>query len=177
MLDCKAYVLNSIDRTAAVAVRQGERLLDAARDAGPESLQSPIAEGAPINYPDPRNGATALHYIAAQGARPALRVLLKAGKLDFLAADDEGRLAAELAGLYGNDLPMERFLRAKAIRQAREAGLPLEQIYRRDAPFRTKPPLDFTSALQMYREIGGNAGSSDRNIPPAAGSSGQTPPK
>jgi hypothetical protein len=137
--EVKASILHSIDVLANSWVDIGERFLAAAEDADPERLEALAAQGAPLNYHDPRNGATALHYIAAQGARPAFRVLLKSGPLDFLARDGRGRLASELAGTYGRDLAMERFLLRKAIRQAREKGIPTRQIYRRDAPSRSAP--------------------------------------
>jgi hypothetical protein len=117
----------------------GERFLAAAEDADAERLETLSAEGGPVNYHDPRNGATALHYVGAQGARPALRALLKTGRCDFLARDGQGRLASELAGLYGRDLAMERLLLKKEISQAREYDVPLDQIYRRDAPSLPSP--------------------------------------
>jgi hypothetical protein len=135
--ELKASISRMLERIADSLVSQGERFLAAAEDASPERLEALAAKGAPVNYHDPRNGATALHYVAAQGARPALRALLKSGELDFLARDDRGRLASTLAGTYGRDLAMERFLLTKAIRQARESGIPLQQIYRRDAASRS----------------------------------------
>ena len=128
----KTSILRSLDQLADEWVTLGEKFLAAAEDADPERLLTLAAEGAPINYQDPRNGAAALHYIAAQAARPALRILLKIGGCDFLLRDEKGRLASDLAGVYGHDLVMERLLLNKEIRQAREAGVPMEQLYRRD---------------------------------------------
>jgi ankyrin repeat protein len=110
----------------------GEQFLAAAEDADPKQLESLAARAAPVNYRDPRNGATALHYVASQGARPAFRALLKIGRCDFLVRDNQERLASELAGTYGQDLAMERLLLKKEIRQARETGVPIDYIYRRD---------------------------------------------
>jgi len=90
-----------------------------------------------VNYPDPRTDAAALHYVAAQGARPAFRVLLKSGRCDFLIRDKRGRLASELAGVYGRDLAMERLLLKKEIAQARRQGVPLEEIYKTSSLART----------------------------------------
>jgi hypothetical protein len=133
----KMRMAETLDKVINSVIDSGEQLITAAESAEPEQIEDQIKQGAPVNYHDPRNGATALHYIAAQGARPALRVLLKSGELDFLARDDRGRLASTLAGTYGRDLAMERFLLTKAIRQARESGIPLQQIYRRDAASRS----------------------------------------
>ena len=122
------------------SVDLGERFLAAAEDADPERLEALVRQGAPVNYHDPWDGATALHYVAAQGARPAFRVLLKTGKCDFLARDDEGRLVSEMAGAYGRDLVMERLLLMKEIRQARRTGVPFDHIYRRDLTVRPTSP-------------------------------------
>jgi ankyrin repeat protein len=120
-----------ITQSASAWIDLGEKFLAAAEDADPEQLEALAAQNAPVNYRDPRTFATALHYVAAQGARPAFRALLKTGKCDFLLRDKWGRLASEMAGVYGGDLVMERLLQTKEIRQARETGIPLDHIYRR----------------------------------------------
>jgi ankyrin repeat protein len=139
-LQIKTYILRQLDRLADQWVDIGEEFIAAAEDADPERLEALAAQGAPINYHDPWNGATALHYVAAQGARPAFRVLLKTEKCDFLARDDEGRLVSEMAGAYGRDLVMERLLLMKEIKQARQTGVPLDHIYRRDLSAGPEPP-------------------------------------
>jgi ankyrin repeat protein len=133
------WFLNKMDQLADKYVHMGEHFLAAAEDGDGRILQTMAAQGAPVNYHDPRNGATALHYTASQGARPALRALLKTGKCDFLARDNQGRLASELAGVFGRDLVMERLLLTKAIRQAGEQGVPLDRIYHRDVASRPPP--------------------------------------
>jgi hypothetical protein len=135
--EMKASLLLSLDRLTDSFVSLGEQFLAAAEDADPDRLEALAAQGAPVNYHDPRNGLTALHYVAAQGARRAFRALLRIGGLDFLARDDRGRLASEMAGAFGRNLAMERLLFRKEIQQAREKGIPLEQLYRRDAAFRS----------------------------------------
>jgi len=137
--EMKASLLLSLDRLADSLVSLGEQFLVAAEDADPGRLEGLAAQGAPVNYHDPKNGATALHYVAAQGARRAFRALLRIGGLDFLARDHRGRLASEMAGVYGENLAMERLLFRKEIQQAREKGIPLEQLYRRDAAARSTP--------------------------------------
>ena len=133
----KRLMAEGVDRLINDVIDRGEQLITAAKNAEPEQIEDQIKQEAFVNYHDPRNGATALHYVAAQGARPALRALLKSRELDFLARDDRGRLASILAGTHGRDLAMERFLLTKAIRQARQRGIPLQQIYRRDAASRS----------------------------------------
>jgi len=89
----------------------------------PEGLQSVLDKGFPINFRDPQTGATALHILASGGARPALRVLLRAGGCDFLVRDYKGRLASELAYLYGRDPAMARLLGNKERIQGEAQGI------------------------------------------------------
>jgi hypothetical protein len=44
-----------------------------------------------------------------------------------------------MAGAYGHNLAMERLLFRKEIQQAREKGIPLEQLYQRAAAPRSAP--------------------------------------
>jgi hypothetical protein len=131
--------LHLLDELADRRVNFGEQFLAAAVEANPGRLRDLAEHGAPVNYQDPRNGATALHYVASQGARPAFRALLKIGQCDFLVRDNQGRLASELAGVYGRDMAMERLLLAREIKQAKTNGIPLEQIYRKDPVSRPAP--------------------------------------
>jgi ankyrin repeat protein len=137
--ELRREIRQSLDGFASAWIDLGEKFLAAAEDADPEQLEALAAQNAPVNYRDPRTFATALHYVAAQGARPAFRALLKIGKCDFLLRDKWGRLASEMAGVYGRDLVMERLLQTKEIRQARETGIPLDQIFRRSGA--TSRPL------------------------------------
>lgn len=104
-----------------------EALLQAARNADAEGLKREIEGGASANARDRQTGANALHYVASQGARPALRVLLASGKCDHLARDRQGRLASELAGVYGRDPAMARLLMRKELQQARGLGVELKR--------------------------------------------------
>ena len=99
--------------------------LKAARRGNPVRLQTAIDEGASINEQDPLTGLTALHIVAAGGARKALRVLFNAGEVDFLIRDKEGRLASELAYLHGRDVAMARLLGIKERKQADAEGVRL----------------------------------------------------
>ena len=51
----------------------GLKFLEAARECDATKLQRLLDEDAPVNFIDPMDRATALHYIAAYRARPALR--------------------------------------------------------------------------------------------------------
>lgn len=104
-----------------------EALLRAARNADAEMMKREIEGGASVNAREPGTGATPLHLTAAQGARPALRVLLASGKCDHLARDRQGRLASELAGVYGRDPAMARLLMRKELQQARGLGVELKR--------------------------------------------------
>ena len=131
--ETEAEIQRNLDSFAYGWINLGEQFLAAAEDADPERLKKMAAQGADINYRDPRSFATALHYVAAQGARPALRALLKIGGCDFLLRDKWKRLASDMAGIYGDDSAMERLLIKKEIRQSRDEGIPLDRIYRRGA--------------------------------------------
>ncbi|MBK8174855.1 MAG: hypothetical protein IPK66_06170 [Rhodospirillales bacterium] len=100
-------------------------------------MKRAIEDGASVNARDRETGAAALHLTAAQGARPAMRVLFASGKCDHLARDRQGRLASELAGVYGRDPAMARLLMRKELQQARAQGLELKR--RGQEPARKKP--------------------------------------
>lgn len=104
-----------------------EALLHAARCADAEAIKREIEAGASVNARDFNSGASALHYVAAQGARPALRALLASGKCDHLIRDRDGRLPSELAGVYGRDPAMARLLMRKELQQARAQGFELKR--------------------------------------------------
>ncbi len=101
----------------------GLDFVEAARECHAAKLQRLIDRNAPVNFIDPHDRATALHYIAAYRARPALRVILKTGKCDFLIRDGQGRLPSQLAREYGHDDAMARLLLIKEIRQAQAQGI------------------------------------------------------
>jgi ankyrin repeat protein len=108
----------------------GQAFVEAAKECNASKLQRLIDGNAPVNFVDPTDNATALHYTAAYRARPALRVLLKSGKCDFLVRDGQGRLPSELAREYGNDDAMARLLLIKEMRQARAQGIDPGSLYK-----------------------------------------------
>ena len=104
----------------------GHELLRAAQNGDASSIAKLIADGAPVNFRDPRTGATALHYTAAYRARPASRVLLNSGQCDFLIRDNKGRRAWELA-ISADDFALTRLLSYKARKQAIAQGVPFRR--------------------------------------------------
>jgi hypothetical protein len=84
-----------------------------------------IEEGFPVNYQDRQTGQTALHISAAVRARKVLRVLLDCGLCNFLLRDKGGRLASDLAYLFGRDPAVARLLDSKECKQAEAQGITL----------------------------------------------------
>jgi ankyrin repeat protein len=110
--------------------RDGKELLNAAKRGDAAKAQRLIEQDAPVNYANARDRATALHYIAAYDARPALRVILKSKDLDYLVRDRDGRLPSELAREVGNDDAMARLLMIKEMRQAKARGVDPTSLYK-----------------------------------------------
>ncbi len=92
--------------------RLGKDWLEAARCGDAAAVRAYVEEGFPIWYRDRRTGENALHAAAGSQARTILRVLLPRW-VGYLARDRQGRLASELAYLYGEDPAMARLLGSK----------------------------------------------------------------
>jgi len=107
----------------ATEIERGMDLLAAARRGDATGVEDLKRLSAPLNYRDPRTGATPLHYVAAYNARPAFRALTKGGGCDYLIRDKKGRLAWELA-VDADDPAMARLMIYKTRRQAEANGLP-----------------------------------------------------
>jgi len=99
--------------------------LSAAERGNPQTLQIYLDTGIDVNFQDPKTGQTALHVSSASRAREAVRVLLASGKCDYLIRDRRGRLASELAYLYGEDPALARLLGNKERKQAERYGMKL----------------------------------------------------
>jgi ankyrin repeat protein len=112
-------------------VQQGLALLKAAKDCDPDALQKLLDARAPIDFTDPVDHATALHYTVAYASRPALRVLLRSARCNFLMRDREGRLPSQLAREFGQDRAMARLLLIKEIRQAKALRIDPSTLYSR----------------------------------------------
>lgn len=107
-------------------------LLSIARRGNPHKIGIFVEEGFPLNFQHHETGLSVLHILAAGGARKALRVALKSDTLDFLLRDKEGRLASELAYLYGRDPAMARLLGIKERKQADAKGIRLTRRPKED---------------------------------------------
>lgn len=83
------------------------------------SVERSIQLGINVNAQD-KFGMTALHYAAATGFRPCIRLLVNSGKCDYLLQDNKGRLASELAYEWGRDYAAGLLLQKKEARQAHE---------------------------------------------------------
>jgi hypothetical protein len=102
-------------------VRLGREYIEAARDGDGDLVRAFIEEGFPVAWSERRNGETALHAAAGSRARPAIRLLVQHWP-DFLIRDQQGRLASELAYLYGEDPAMAHLLGIKERKDAIATG-------------------------------------------------------
>lgn len=84
------------------------------------ALEAPNCD---VNVQD-EDGLTPLHYAAAWGARPWIRLLVKSGKVDYLIQDRFGRYAADIAIEWTRDYAVGRLLLKHQRRQAWERGVP-----------------------------------------------------
>lgn len=115
-----------IDPTLAAACeramsRLGRDWLDSARCGDTATMRAYIEEGFPVTYKDERTGENALHIAAGSQARPVLRLLLPLWE-GYTVRDRQGRLASELAYLYGEDAAMARLLGSKERKEAAATG-------------------------------------------------------
>lgn len=103
----------------------GRQFLQAAERGNAPVVGAYIEEGFPPNFQDRLTLETALHVAAAARARRVLRVLLDCGLCNFLLRDKGGRLASELAYLFGQDPAVARLLGVKERKQAEAQGIKL----------------------------------------------------
>ncbi|MEW8524851.1 MAG: ankyrin repeat domain-containing protein [Candidatus Thiodiazotropha endolucinida] len=115
----------AIEDTADEMISLRNDFMTAAKRGNAKRLKAIMETGFPVNYQDPVTGETALHISAGCQARKTLRVLLKFGRCDFLLRDKQGRLASELAYLYGRDPAVARLLGIKERKQADANGIRL----------------------------------------------------
>jgi len=108
-------------------LRFGREFNEAARDGDADLVRAFMEEGYPFGWSDPRTGETALHAAAGSRARPVVRVLIQHWP-DFLIRDRKGRLASELAYLYGEDPAMAHLLGTKERKNAIATGRDVRRI-------------------------------------------------
>jgi hypothetical protein len=107
--------------------RLGREFLKAAERGNGPVVGAYIEEGFPVNYQDRQTQETALHISAGTSARKVLRVLLDCGLCNFLLRDKGGRLASEVAYLFGHDPAAARLLGTKERKQAEAQGIRLSR--------------------------------------------------
>jgi hypothetical protein len=119
------------DTDAGVKVKEKERdismmgndFLKAAEQGNSAKIQAMLADGFSVNYQDPDTGDTALIRAAECQARGVLRVLFETEGLDYLKRDNQGRLASEVAFVYGEDPAAARLLGIKERKQGDAKGI------------------------------------------------------
>jgi Ankyrin repeats (3 copies) len=103
----------------------GRKFLKAAERGNAPMVGAYIEEGFPANYQDQQSEETALHISAAVRARKVLRILIESEMCNYLLRDKGGRLASELAYLFGHDPAAARLLGIKERKQAEAQGIKL----------------------------------------------------
>jgi hypothetical protein len=103
--------------------RLGREFLKAVERGNAPAVGAYLEVGFPANYQDRQTQETALHISAGTRARKVLRVLLDCGLCNFLLRDKGGRLASELAYLFGHDPAAARLLGFKERKQAEAQGI------------------------------------------------------
>jgi ankyrin repeat protein len=97
--------------------------IEAARQGAAGAMDKAIRDKADVNMPD-ATGMTALHHAAARGARGCIRVLVNSGQCDYLAQDNEGRYASDIALEGARDYAVARLLLRKQVQQAHRTAQP-----------------------------------------------------
>lgn len=119
--------------------RLGRDWIESARRGNVAAVRAFLEEGFPITYKDRLSGETALHAAAGSQARSVVRFLLPLWP-DFLIRDGQGRLASELAYLYGEDPALARLLAIKEQKQHESKPVKSGPLRRRVSPYEYEPP-------------------------------------
>lgn len=112
--------LNAGDNQAQV---YGQRLIECVKSGDAPAAKLLLDHGANINSQD-EHKMTALHYAAAFGARPCIRLLTSFNECSYLLKDFKDRYASELAYDCGKDYAVGLLLQKKQVRQAYAQGVP-----------------------------------------------------
>lgn len=112
--------LNTGDNCAQV---YGQRLIDCVKNGDAPAAKLLLDHGANINTQD-EHKMTALHYAAAYGARPCIRLLTSFNECSYLLKDYKDRYASDLAYECGKDYAVGLLLQKKQVRQAYAQGVP-----------------------------------------------------
>ena len=117
----------------------GRDWIESARRGNVAAVRAWLEEGFPITYQDRLTGETALHAAAGSQARSVVRLLLPLWP-DFLIRDGQGRLASELAYLYGEDPALSRLLAIKEQKQHDAKPVKSGPLKRRVSRYEYEPP-------------------------------------
>lgn len=123
MAEIEAFLKAQEEKEKRLIEKYGDEFLTAARRGDVYNFEIFLSFGMPVNYQHPQTGQTAMHLASARRARRIVRAILKTGKCDFLVRDHQGRLASELAHLYGRDPALARLLGYKERQQGDEQGV------------------------------------------------------
>lgn len=119
--------------------RLGRDWIESARRGNVAAVRAFLEEGFPITYKDRLTGETAMHAAAGSQARSVVRLLLPLWP-DFLLRDGQGRLASEVAYLYGEDPALARLLAIKEQKQHEAKPVKSGPLKRRVSPYEYEPP-------------------------------------
>lgn len=79
--------------------------------------------GFPANAQCQRTGFTPLHMAATSRAKKVIARLMQKDDIDYLLRDNQGRLASELAFIYGNDPELSESIALKEVAQGDARGI------------------------------------------------------
>lgn len=132
--DVSDKVSDALDHVIKRFMAVCEQFMEAVeRGRSEEVLRMINQEGVPVDYQDPVTGKSALHVAATSCARPVVLALINTGKCNYLLRDKKGRLASEMAFVYGDDPALARLLRIKEVKQAESEGIKLTRRPRPEA--------------------------------------------
>lgn len=124
----KVILLISISAFGFSAYGSG-KLLEAAKVGDTRLVAALIRSGANVNYLDPMNQKTALHYAVAMGHTETIKILIK-NKGDTLLRDEDGNTALLIAvlnkrksiGLNLIKIEVKRGVRPFVLKDAKKVG-------------------------------------------------------
>lgn len=108
--------------THALQQNKAEEYFGAVQRGDAETVSLLLKIAMPADFRHRKTNETGLHIAAACKARDVIRVLIRQPECDFLVRDKRGRLASELAFVYGSDPAVARLLRIKERQQALREG-------------------------------------------------------
>lgn len=120
--DEQEYILRLNDGDDRTQV-YSQRLISTVKNGDAPAAKLLLDNGADINFQDEYK-MTALHYAAAHGARPCIRLLTSFNECSYLLKDFKDRYASEIAFDWGKDYAVGLLLSKKQVLQAYVQGVP-----------------------------------------------------